>query len=127
MNGSEYLASDTNPVSVSVFEKATSAAYPDRAGTFSQVNQRFGQCLGREVCLLDMNRACHTEFFGPTARPILSMPDVARPLVAAAPAIMLALVHEPPSASRTSAEMRLGAAATSGRATSRPKPYKLIS
>jgi hypothetical protein len=37
----------------------------------------------------------------------LSMPDVARPLVAAAPAIMPALVHEPPTASRTSAEMSL--------------------
>jgi hypothetical protein len=45
------------------------------------------------------------------------MPDVARPLVAAAPAMMPALVHEPPTASRTSAEMSLGAAATSGCAT----------
>ena len=35
---------------------------------------------------------------------------MARPLVAAAPALMPALVHEPSTTSRTSAEMHLGAA-----------------
>src|SRR5437899_142792 len=50
--------------------------------------------------------------------------DVARPLVAAAPTLMPALVHEPSTTSRTSAEMRLGA--VSVRATRKLTHYLVV-